>query len=101
MGARPRNLSGGSRICKFARAFDDDRVVHGQRRYKPSRYYGPMARRVGNFVDLASRFGWAQALTVMALWTARQAVGYRRAVIYSLDLDRIPSLSSCDKIDWR
>ena len=60
-----------------------------------------MARRVGNFVDLASRFGWAQALTVMALWTARQAVGYRRAVIYSLDLDRIPSLSSCDQIDWR
>jgi len=60
-----------------------------------------MARRVGNVVDLASRFGWAQALTVMALWTARQAVGYRRAMIYCLDLDRIPSLSGCDAIEWR
>jgi len=60
-----------------------------------------MPHRFGNLIDLASRFGWPQALTVVALWTARQTVGYRRALIYSLDLDRIPSLPGCDPIEWR
>ena len=59
-----------------------------------------MARRIRNLVALATRFGWAQALTVIGLWTARQTIDYRRALIYCLDLERIPQLSGCDGIEW-
>ena len=60
-----------------------------------------MLTRFRNLALFGRRFGWMPALEVGVLWLARQVVGYRRALIYRLDLDRIPALEGCDQFQWK
>jgi RimJ/RimL family protein N-acetyltransferase len=59
-----------------------------------------MLARFRNLALFGHRFGWLPALEVGVLWVARQVIGYRRALIYRLDLDRIPTLEGCDQFEW-
>jgi hypothetical protein len=60
-----------------------------------------MLARFRNLALLWRRFGWLPALEVAVLWVARQVIGYRRALVYRLDLDRIPLVAGCDEIEWK
>jgi RimJ/RimL family protein N-acetyltransferase len=59
-----------------------------------------MLGRFRNLAVLGRRFGWPRTLELVILWVARQVIGYRKALIYRLDLDRIPVLAGCDQVEW-
>ena len=60
-----------------------------------------MRARLRNLAMIARRYGWTRAAEVMALWVARQALNYREAYVFRLDLARIPPLEGCGRFEWR
>ena len=59
-----------------------------------------MGNRITRFANLTQRFGWMQGLGILFLWIARRTIRLRRAVVFRMDLKRIPALAGCDTVDW-
>ncbi len=57
--------------------------------------------RLDKLAGMARRFGWIAALRVGVLWVLRQACGYRKAVVYSLDVTRVHALDQCARFTWK
>jgi hypothetical protein len=56
--------------------------------------------RVKKLTDIGRRFGWKQTFMTAALWTFRQLVGYRAAIIYRLDLNEVQPAAGCQRFQW-
>jgi len=59
-----------------------------------------MFRRLRKLADLIARFGSGSVARICVLWSLRKICGYRAAMVYCLELDRIEIPARCQKLDW-